>query len=107
MNKKLKQQHMLMEQIKENENNRAINKKRELENDLDCENRNLCDILSNEWNKEKQKIHDSVWQEHYMHHIGEERQRKQKEIKEFESIFSNTGCVLQQTCKTPYNKFAR
>ncbi|XP_053965507.1 uncharacterized protein LOC128867914 [Anastrepha ludens] len=106
-NKALSQHNVLTAQIKQNEENRKNTKQREINLELQVKKQNLWDILNNHYREEKQKIQDSVWQDHYIHHVRQENQRKHKESKEFDAMFLGTGCVLHPRNKIPYNKSTR
>ncbi|XP_050326972.1 trichohyalin isoform X1 [Bactrocera neohumeralis] len=106
-NKKLSQQKELTEQITENQIIRWKNKKLLFDEEVKIMENCNSEILNNQQEEEKRKIQDSVWQECYINHVKEEKERKREESKQFDLKFSGTGCVLKQQNKKPYNKSAR
>ncbi|KAM7345484.1 uncharacterized protein ACRADG_011757 isoform 1-T1 [Cochliomyia hominivorax] len=56
---------------------------------------------------EQEKIRNKEWQKYYLKNCLKEKQKKIKETKDFEEHYLDTGCVLQQSPKKPYNKNAR
>nr|XP_014098575.2 apical junction molecule [Bactrocera oleae] len=106
-NKKLFQQKEQTEQITENQIKRWKNRKLLFDDEVKIMENCINEILNNQQEVEKRKIQDSVWQEYYINHVKEEKERKREESKEFELMFSGTGCVLEQQNKKPYNKSAR
>ncbi|XP_065368910.1 trichohyalin [Calliphora vicina] len=56
---------------------------------------------------ESAKIRNKEWHKYYLKNCRKEQQQKLKEKHDFEKMYLNTGCILQQSPKKPYGKNAR
>ncbi|XP_075165251.1 uncharacterized protein LOC142237741 [Haematobia irritans] len=105
--KKMQQKQWLKSQISENREQETAHNQQELNESFLFKDREDYQIYNELDKSQRQRVSNNEWHKLYLEHCAREKKLRKEEDLQYEQMYLNTGCVLEQKPKNPYGKNSR